>query len=289
MKAFLKALFDGDGVQCETYVAYSSTSITLIEDLSVMLDFLDYPYYISEYKYDPSIITEKKNKRDYYVLNIYCKYYNKYINEIGFISERRKNVVLEYLEKYSKRPTQERNVFLREQVLEEIHEGLCLTKLEKEDKKIKSETVKSKLGKNTVLLVKPNTFMNKSGDAIRSLVKNKKTAETLVVIHDDLDIPFGKIKISFNKSAGGHKGVGSIIKAIKTEGFIRMRIGISPVTASGKMKKPSGEKDVTSLILGKFKPSEMETLKKIMKNAVMGLESIVTEGREVATGEINGL
>jgi hypothetical protein len=137
MKAFLKALFDGDGVQCETYVAYSSTSITLIEDLSVMLDFLDYPYYISEYKYDPSIITEKKNKRDYYVLNIYCKYYNKYINEIGFISERRKNVVLEYLEKYSKRPTQERNVFLREQVLEEIHEGLCLTKLEKEDKKIK--------------------------------------------------------------------------------------------------------------------------------------------------------
>jgi peptidyl-tRNA hydrolase, PTH1 family len=159
----------------------------------------------------------------------------------------------------------------------------------KEDKKIKSEVAKTKVGKNTVILVKPNTFMNKSGDAVKSLVKNKKQAETLVVIHDDLDLPFGKIKISFNKSAGGHKGVGSIMRAIKTEAFIRMRIGISPVTPSGKMKKPSGEKDVTDLILGKFKPAELDTLKKIMKNAAMGLESIVTEGRDVATMKINSL
>ena len=158
-----------------------------------------------------------------------------------------------------------------------------------EDKKLKSEVAKTKIGKNFVLLIKPNTFMNKSGDAVRPLIKSKKAAETLVVAHDDLDIPFGKIKISFNKSAGGHKGVESIIKAVKTEGFIRMRIGISPTTASGKMKKPSGEDAVTSSILGKFKPSEMEVLKKIMKNAAMGLESIVTEGREVATMKINSL
>jgi len=159
----------------------------------------------------------------------------------------------------------------------------------KEDKKIKSETAKVKIGKNTALLVKPNTFMNKSGDAVKSLVKNKKAAKTLVVAHDDLDIPFGKIKISFNKSAGGHKGVESIIKAIKTEGFIRMRIGISPVTGGGKMKKPSGEKAVTDLILGKFKPNELDVLKKIMKNAAVGLESIVAEGRDVATMKINSL
>ncbi len=159
----------------------------------------------------------------------------------------------------------------------------------KEDKKLKSEVAKTKIGKNSALLIKPNTFMNKSGDAVRSLVKNKKQAETLVVIHDDLDIPFGKIKISFNKSAGGHRGVESIVKAVKTTSFIRMRIGISPTTASGKMKKPSGEKDVANLILGKFKPSEIESLKKIMKNAVMGLELIITEGREVATMKINSL
>ena len=72
-----------------------------------------------------------------------------------------------------------------------------------EDKKIKSDVVKTKLGKNSVLLIKPNTYMNKSGDAVRSLVKSKKAAETLVVVHDDLDLPFGKIKISFN---GGFRG-----------------------------------------------------------------------------------
>ncbi|MFA5651848.1 MAG: aminoacyl-tRNA hydrolase [Candidatus Paceibacterota bacterium] len=159
----------------------------------------------------------------------------------------------------------------------------------KEDKKIKSETVKSKLGKNTMLLVKPNTFMNKSGDAVKGLVKTKKAAETLVVAHDDLDLPFGKIKISFNKSAGGHRGVQSVIKAVKTEAFIRMRIGISPVTPSGKMKKPSGEKDVIALILNKMKPGDIDAWKKLMKKAADGLESIVVDGRDVATMKINSL
>ncbi len=159
----------------------------------------------------------------------------------------------------------------------------------KEDKKIKSETVKSKLGKSTVLLVKPNTFMNKSGDAVKGLVKTKKAAETLVVVHDDLDLPFGKIKISFNKSAGGHRGVQSVIKAVKTEAFIRMRIGIAPVTPSGKMKKPQGEQAVIDLILGKIKPGDLDAWKKIMKKAADGLESIVVDGRDVATGKINSL
>lgn len=157
----------------------------------------------------------------------------------------------------------------------------------KEDKKIKSEIAKTKVGKNTLMLIKPNTFMNKSGDSVRGFIKNKKQAETLVVVHDDLDLPFGKIKISFNKSAGGHRGVQSIIKAVKTEGFIRMRIGISPTTASGKMKKPIGEKAVEDLILGKFKPAEVDALKKIMKRAAEGLEALVLEGRDVATMMVN--
>jgi PTH1 family peptidyl-tRNA hydrolase len=157
----------------------------------------------------------------------------------------------------------------------------------KEDKKIKSEIAKTKIEKNSVLLVKPNTFMNKSGDAVKSLVKNKKQAETLVVVHDDLDLPLGKIKISFNKSAGGHRGVQSIIKAIKTEGFIRMRVGICPVTPSGKQKKPQTEEGIIDLILGKIKNSDQDNWKKIIKKAALGLESIVTEGRDVATMKIN--
>ena len=157
----------------------------------------------------------------------------------------------------------------------------------KEDKKIKSITAKVKIGKNTALLIKPKTFMNKSGDAVRSLVKTKKAAETLVVVHDDMDIPFGKIKLSFNKSSGGHRGVESIIKAVKTEGFIRMRVGICPTTASGKLKKPQGEEAVIKLILDKIKAKDLDDWKKIMKRAGEGLELIVTEGKDKATGVVN--
>ncbi len=155
----------------------------------------------------------------------------------------------------------------------------------KEDKKLKAEIVKEKVGKNSVLLIKPNTFMNKSGDAVRSLVKTKKAAETLVVVHDDLDIPFGKMKLSFNKSSGGHRGVESIIKAVKTEAFIRLRIGVA--SSLGSTRKSQDEDAVIKLILGKFKPSEMDEIKKIMKRASEGLETLVTEGREIATGFVN--
>lgn len=159
----------------------------------------------------------------------------------------------------------------------------------KEDKKLNSLIAKAKVGKNTALLVKPNTFMNKSGNAVAPIIKSKKSAETLVVIHDDLDIPFGKIKMSFNKSAGGHRGVASIVKAIKTEGFIRLRVGISPATGSGKIKKPQGETAVVDLILGKFKPAEQITFKKLAKKSAEGLEILLKSGREVATGFINSL
>jgi PTH1 family peptidyl-tRNA hydrolase len=159
----------------------------------------------------------------------------------------------------------------------------------KDDKKANAEIAKIKVGKNTALLMKPNTFMNKSGNAVGKFIKSKKAAETLVVIHDDMDIPFGKIKLSFNKSSGGHRGVESIMRAVKTEGFIRMRIGISPANAKGIVKKPQGEKAVGDFILGKFKPSEQDDLKKIMKNAAMGLEAVVLEGREIATMKVNSL
>lgn len=158
-----------------------------------------------------------------------------------------------------------------------------------DDKKLKALTVAGKMGKNKVLLVKPETFMNKSGEAVKSLIKSKKAAETLVVIHDDLDLPLGKIKISFNKSSGGHKGVESVMKAVKTEAFIRLRLGISAETASGKIKKPQGEEKVIDTILGEFKKTETDELKKTIKKAVTALELIITLGREKATSLLGTL
>ncbi|MEK7535816.1 MAG: aminoacyl-tRNA hydrolase [Patescibacteria group bacterium] len=108
-------------------------------------------------------------------------------------------------------------------------------------------------------------FMNNSGRSISKLVKSKKDISRLIVIHDDLDLPIGKFKISFDKSAGGHRGVASIIKALKSQEFSRIRVGISPATPSGKLKKPLGEKKVLDFILGKFKPNELLVLKKLSK------------------------
>jgi PTH1 family peptidyl-tRNA hydrolase len=157
------------------------------------------------------------------------------------------------------------------------------------DNKLKALKIEAKVGKNKALFLKPETFMNKSGESVKSLIKTKKVAETLVVIHDDLDLPLGKIKISFNKSSGGHKGVESIMRAIKTEAFIRLRLGISGETASGKIKKPDGEEKVIDAILGDFKKTEALELKKTIKRAVLALELIIKEGREKATSMLGTL
>lgn len=150
------------------------------------------------------------------------------------------------------------------------------------DKKLNALRAEAKVGKNKALLLKPETFMNKSGDSVKSLIKTKKVAETLLVIHDDLDLPLGKIKISFNKSSGGHRGVESVMRAVKTEAFIRLRLGISGETASGKIKKPQGEEKVIDAILGKFKKTELNDLKKVIKKAVKALELIISDGHEKA-------
>ncbi len=155
------------------------------------------------------------------------------------------------------------------------------------DKKLRALRSEGKFGKENLVFIEPDNFMNNSGGSIKYLVTNKKKAEELIVIHDDLDLPIGKYKITFNRGSGGHKGVESIINNIKTEGFVRYRVGISPVTPSGKMKKPSGEKDVTSLIMGKFRDKEMEDLKKISKRLATATTVMIKEGREKAMSLYN--
>ena len=150
---------------------------------------------------------------------------------------------------------------------------------------------KGTLGKgkksHTVTLIMPETFMNTSGSAVKLFVTNAKTAEGMMVIYDDLDLPFGTGKISFNKSSGGHKGLESIIRAVKTQAFSRMRIGIAPTTARGTIKKPVGESAINRFILGLFKPEELLALKKFSKKTNEALELFVTENREIAMNGFN--
>lgn len=138
-----------------------------------------------------------------------------------------------------------------------------------------------------VKVIVPDTFMNLSGKAVKGVIKSKKEAEGLVVVRDDLDMPLGRVKMTFNRGTGGHKGVESIKRAVGTEGFIQIKIGISPATPKGKIKKISGDDKVQKLILGDFKPAEKLVLKKAFKKITEGLEILIKDGREAAMNFLN--
>ncbi|OHA79587.1 MAG: hypothetical protein A2V96_00685 [Candidatus Yonathbacteria bacterium RBG_16_43_6] len=171
-------------------------------------------------------------------------------------------------------------------MLEEFRKKNDFPEWEK-DKTLKALVSKGAWKKDKLVLLAPDNFMNVSGKSVVPLVKNAKDAERTIVIYDDLDLPLGAIKISFNRSSGGHKGVESIIKALKTPAFVRVRVGICPATPSGKPRKPKGENAILDFIVGPFKKPEQEERKKTAKKVVAVLDTILSEGRIKAMGEVN--
>ena len=151
----------------------------------------------------------------------------------------------------------------------------------KTDKKRQSLATEGAIKKEKFTCLLPETFMNKSGNAAAKLIRGKKELPELVVMHDDLDLPLGKFKISYGKNSGGHKGVESIMRALKTKNFVRIRIGISP-------KKKPDQKEILRFIIGKFKPSESEILKKVFKKISEALEVMATDSVDRAMSEFNG-
>ncbi len=140
------------------------------------------------------------------------------------------------------------------------------------DEKLNSEVSEIKVKGKKILLVKPRTFMNNSGEAVRKLAKSHKLKSVdLVVIHDDLDVPFGKVKASFGRSSAGHRGVGSIIKALKTDKFYRVRFGTSGAKLA-KIRKVKDKrkrvKEMNDFVVGPFTPAEKQKLAKLIKIAV---------------------
>ncbi len=157
----------------------------------------------------------------------------------------------------------------------------------KDHKSSDSLTTGATVGKNLLALVLPNTFMNKSGVAAAKFVKSVRAAEKMIVVYDDLDLPIGKIKVSFNRGSGGHKGVESIMRTVKTKKFTRIRIGVSPTTPGGKLKKPQSGDGVNAFILNKFKESEMDELKNVFKRVSEAIEIIVQENPLIAMNKFN--
>jgi PTH1 family peptidyl-tRNA hydrolase len=135
-------------------------------------------------------------------------------------------------------------------------------------------------------IIFPDTFMNDSGKAVKKIITSKKAAEKLIVVHDDLDLPLGKFKIVFGRDSAGHKGVESVIRNIKTKDFIRIRVGTSPVTPGGKIRKPPAEKVIAHL-MGRFKPKELTAIKKVSKKITSAIEMIIREGLQKAMSLYN--
>ncbi|MEK7609757.1 MAG: aminoacyl-tRNA hydrolase [Patescibacteria group bacterium] len=155
------------------------------------------------------------------------------------------------------------------------------------NKKINAVVSSGKIGREKVTLISPETFMNNSGKAISQLVKSQKAAQKLVVIYDDFNLPIGRMKISFNRSSGGHNGLESIIKAVKTEAFLRIRIGTAPANAKGVARTPHGDDKIERFILGDYRDDELKTIKKVAKKSAEGVEMIIREGREKAMSVFN--
>lgn len=157
----------------------------------------------------------------------------------------------------------------------------------KNDMKTKSLRAKGEVDGEKFDFMLPETFMNNSGNAVALVIDDKKKLKNLVVIYDDLDIPVGSLKISFNRSSGGHNGVESVIKRVKSKEFVRIRIGVSPHTPTGKLKKPSGEAAVLKFLLGAFKEDELKILKKQSKVVSEILKTIADGGKDKAMSLYN--
>jgi PTH1 family peptidyl-tRNA hydrolase len=134
--------------------------------------------------------------------------------------------------------------------------------------------------KNGVILVKPQTFMNESGKAIKEIISNKETSN-IVVIHDDIDLPVGKIKIVKERGSAGHKGVESIIQSISNDGLIRLRVGIGPASAKASAVK------AIDVVLEKFSEQEQELIDSVVKKAAKAIDLFIKEGLDSAMNEYN--
>ena len=138
------------------------------------------------------------------------------------------------------------------------------------------------LGGMKVVLVKPMTYMNLSGDCVAPVVKyhNAKAAEDLLVVSDDIDLPVGKMRVRKGGSAGGHNGLKSVIERTGTPDFVRLRLGVG---------RDSRERaNVIGHVLGKFSPADRRVMDEVVAQAVKAIGTIELESAETAMNRYNG-
>ncbi len=133
----------------------------------------------------------------------------------------------------------------------------------------------------------PTTYMNKSGSSVLHYMKERNVSrEQLIVVHDEIDLPFGTLRISVGRSGGGHNGVQSIIDAVGSTEFIRVRVGIAKTSLFGTVKRPTGDK-LASFVLGAFSSREQKTLSAVCDKSAEAIALILDRGVSAAMNTYN--
>ena len=147
------------------------------------------------------------------------------------------------------------------------------------ESKWKAAIAKTMIGRETILLIKPQTFMNHSGDSVAAAANFYKIpAEKILIAHDDLDMALGRIKIVAGGGDGGHKGSRSVIECLGTNDFPRLKIGIG---------RPAEPIPPERFVLGRFEPGELEILSARLPIAAAGIKIIVEQGIAAAMNRVN--
>lgn len=162
-----------------------------------------------------------------------------------------------------------------------------LTKLKntywEENKKFKALTHELELDGEKVVLMKPQTFMNDSGQAVSAYSKYFKIKpEDIYVLHDELDLPLGKIRIRFGGSSAGNNGVASVIDHLGTDKFLRIRMGI------GKSQRVHATHDTSDYVLGVLDASEKRKVKTMVNQAIKDVLLILSHGIDLYMSKYNG-
>lgn len=152
--------------------------------------------------------------------------------------------------------------------------------LDVRNRQCRALTARVQVGSETVLLVKPETFMNLSGLAVAELVAKYEVQpeSDLIVIHDELDFPLGTVRIQQRRSAAGHNGVESVIGALGTQDFVRVRVGVAP-----ERKVEDGVR----YVLTPFRKSQLTTVDEIVETGAEAVQAILKEGPATAMNRFN--
>ena len=154
------------------------------------------------------------------------------------------------------------------------------SKVEVRNRQCRALTARAVIGSETVLLAKPETFMNLSGLSVRELIAehDAKPETDLVVIQDELDFPLGTVRIHRNRSSAGHNGIESVIGALGTQDFVRIRMGVAP---DRKVE------DGMTYLLSPFRKAQLKLVDPMIDLAAEAVEVILKDGPAAAMNRYN--